>query len=145
MKKLWAALCALVTLLGCLLAFTACGDGGLKMNSRYINKSYVGDNNECVSFEFHRDGTGEFLYKTDYYGKNHYIVHFKWTYLDDEKSGVVCFFDEFEALEGNQYQWNDQNDWSFVLTVSKNVLMTTGGVLYINENYLDEIPNFNKK
>lgn len=153
MKKILAITMLLVVTLCCAFAFTACGsDAKLAMNKLYIRSSNVRlDADKQETYIFHSDGTGEYTYHYDrtttsgtYDEHNHYIIHFKYTYVDKDKSAVMCFYDSIERLEGDD--GSSHTAWSKLVTISKNVLMTisttTGYDYWINEDYLDEIPNY---
>lgn len=143
MKKLAVFTILIVITLSCAFAFTACGsDAKLAMEKRYIHEADVGESNQR-SYLFHSNGTGEYTFHYDSATTHsHYIIHFKYTYVDNDKSAVVCFYDSVEILQGNSS--NPGKTWSNLVTVSKNVLTTVGSgyVFWINEDYLDEIPNF---
>lgn len=138
----------IIATLICSLAFTACNtDAKLAMDKRYISESDVRkDAEKQVYYIFHSDGTGEYTYHYDgTYTHSHYILHFKYTYVDGDKSAVACFYDSIESLA------NDEGykpvGWSELVTVSKNVLATVGTsgyVFWINEDYLEELTNFRK-
>ena len=146
----------LILTLCCGLALTACGKaeataGTLAMNKRYIRESDVKeDSSKQISYVFYSNGTGKYTYHYDYESifnpeHSHYVITFQYTYADNDKSAVVCFYDSFEALEGNTTE--ALTDWSTLVTVSKNVLATTGSYGYtfwINEDYLKNIPNFGR-
>lgn len=152
MKKILAITMLLVVTLCCAFAFTACGsDAKLAMNKLYIRSSDVRlDADEQETYIFHSNGTGELTYHYDYDSSSsakhqHYTIHFKYTYVDKDKSAVMCFYDSLERLEGDDESYNS-TAWSSLVTVSKNVLMTisttVGYIYWINEDYLEEIPNF---
>ena len=145
----------IVTALCCVFALSACEDkdvSALAMDKRYISEDDVKkEYNQQLSYVFHSNGTGEYTRHYDYIsifedGSSHlhYKIHFKYTYVDSDKSAVVCFYDSIERLDGDDGTMNPTN-WSMLLTVSKNVLATAGSYGYgfwINEDYLKKIPNF---
>lgn len=153
MKKILAITMLLVVTICCAFAFTACGsDSKLAMNKLYIREEDVGKEVQD-SYIFHSNGTGEYTYHYDYESSvsseynysRHYIIHFKYTYVDKDKSAVVCFYNSIERLEGDDGSYKSASEWSKLVTVSKNVLATVGStsyVFWINEDYLDEIPNY---
>lgn len=145
MRKLAVFAILLVTTLCCAFAFTACGsDAKLVMNKRYIYYVEVKkDVAEQSSYVFHSNGTGEYTNHTDdnYGSHKHYVIHFKYTYVDKEKSAVVCFYDSLERLEGDDGKYTSTT-WSSLVTISKNVLATGSSTLWINEDYLKTIPNY---
>lgn len=150
MKKFAVIITFIIAVLCCAFAFSACGgnEAKLAMNKRYIIKSDVrNDENKQVSLVFHSNGTGEYTYHFDYTSThNHYIIHFKYTFVEEDKSAVVCFYDSLERLDGDDGKYNSTS-WSELVNVSKNVLATVGTygyVFWINEDYLKTIPNFGK-
>lgn len=170
MKKLAVFTMMLIVAFCCAFGLTACGekantvgdDAALVINKRYIreydanNKEKSEQESEQFYYVFYLNGTGELVRHYDYnssYGDEysdhfHYSVHFKYTYVDSDKSAVVCFYDSFERLEGDDGKASVSSDWSRLITVSKNLLATTGSggyLFWINEDYLKTIPNFNVK
>lgn len=150
MKKIVAFTMVIIVVLICAFTFAACGEADsvttLVMNKRYINEVHVSrDVKNQSSYVFHSDGTGEYTYHYDYSSTHeHYIIHFKYTYVDSENSAVVCFYDSMERLDGDDGK-GGSTGWSNLITVSKNVLATVGPsdyVFWINEDYLKTIPNF---
>ncbi|MCH5147375.1 MAG: hypothetical protein J1F61_05175 [Clostridiales bacterium] len=144
MKKIAVFLMLVVVTLCCAFAFTACGsDGKLAMDKRYIFSSEVKkDAAEQSSFVFHSNGTGEYTLHDDY-SHAHYVIHFKYTYADSDKSAVVCFYDSITTLDGDDGSYTSTN-WSRLVTISKNVLVTGASTFWINEDYLKTIPNYSK-
>ena len=139
----------IVAVLCCGLALTACNGGGkLQMNKKYILSYDV--NNAASSqsyFIFKHNGTGQYYSHNESWKNTHYVINFKYTWVDDEKSAVMCFYDSHQALDGDNGEHSYVSSrWSMLLTVSKNVLMhvgTSGYTFYINKNYLKTISNFN--
>lgn len=125
--------------------------GALQTDKKYIAEGDTKDpENEQRYYIFYSDGTGKYIeYDVDsntafsYYDTD-YTITFKYTYADDDKTAVVCFYDSvtYGSKQGGEYRV--PTTWSVLLTVSKNVLCTTGGSFYINEDYLETIPNFGK-
>lgn len=171
MKKRILSICLITLLLASVICLcTACDNdvGELQMNKKYLLKSSV--NNELTEqeivenwssyttktcecyFMFYSDGTGIFV-KNDTYSNIHrkYTVHFKYTYVDEDKSAVVCFYDSIEdnsvvISTGKPYE-QDFTGWTTLLTVSKNVACsagTSGYTFYLNEDYAKQLPNLNK-
>ncbi len=152
-KKLFAILCTIVACLGLLFAFTACdstGGGALKMEKKYFHEDNVKkDAAEQVYYLFHADGTGEYYYYYDsiYDGVTHYTMHFKYTYADSEKSAIVYFYDSVTYADDHTAEKSDKSYRRGLLTVSENVLASAGSsgyVFYVCEDYLKEIPNFDR-
>ena len=108
---------------------------------------------------FHSNGTGEYVYNGIDYESGGYIVHakytikFKYTYVDDDKSAIACFYDSLENNStvigdyntGNPFPYSF-NSWSRLITVSNDVLCLTGTgyTFYVNEDYAKKLTNFNK-
>ena len=157
-KKLVIFVSLIICSLALMLALPACDKpsddasgaevSDLQYAKKYIPKAHVNNDTDCY-YMFLADGTGIYRYyykyedalfdATDIYD---YTVYFKYTYADNDKSAVVCLFDSVEY--GSTDNMKDvKTNWSIMLTVSKNVLCTTSGSFYINEDYLTEIPNFN--
>lgn len=168
MKKFTAMILCLAAFLGCLFAFSACtetnesGDekesgkqSEINVSALTMEKHYYRETDIRLdkrdSYLFHANGTGEYEYHYDYISEyvwdsdvhQHYIIHFKYTYVDNDKSSVVCFYDSLEGLDGDDGSYISTG-WSELITVSQNVLMTVGSsyIFWINEDYLGEIPNF---
>lgn len=162
MKKIAVFTMAIIVALICSFAFTACiGTNAaapadvakLVMNKRYIRDEDVGkDADKRSSYVFHANGTGEY---TEHYDNGdtvwgyhqHYVIHFKYTYVDGDKSSVACFYDSIERLEGDDGGYETDTTWSCLVTVSKNVLTTVGlgYTFWINEDYLKTIPHFGEQ
>lgn len=156
MKKIIAFVIITIVALICTFTFVACSNtddptsstqATLVMNKRYIHEEYVrSETKSQLSYIFHADGTGEYTYHDDYLGNyleehNHYIIHFKYTYVDADKSAVVCFYDSIERLDGDDGKYTSTT-WSVLLTVSKNVLATSASIFWINEDYLKTLSHF---
>ena len=167
MKKVAVFILVAVVTLCSLFAFTACvkigetkGEGATAEESLVMNKRYISEEdvrkaeNKQRYYLFSPDGTGKYVYHfdyissiSDYYNTHeHYVIYFKYTFADSEKSAVVCFYDRLERIDGDDGSYNDATSWSTLVNVSKNVLTTIGSSYYfwINEDYLETIPNFNK-
>lgn len=156
-KKLVIFVSLIVCSLALLLALPACdnpsngtsnGDCDLQYDKKYIYLTNVNNDKDCY-YLFLADGTGFYRYYHKYedslFEKTYiydYTVNFKYTYADNDKSAVVCLFDSVEYGSTDNTK-EVKTNWSILLTVSKNVLCTTSGSFYINEDYLKEIPNFN--
>ena len=156
MKKILSAMLT-VLLLGCVFGLAGCKDEqaspagedmGLVMGKRYIYEYMLSANStEERAFIFSADGTGKYVYKYESENEinnSHYEIYFKYTYTDDFKSEVICFFDGYKRLDGKTNA-PCQTSWSIMIAVSKNVLMSVGSSgysYYINEDYVATIPNF---
>lgn len=139
---------SIVAVIVCLfvaLSFSACQDDVAALQ---FEVKYVSTVKETTYFLFHKDGSGYFVERTESISSEYfeYLIKFKYTYVDKDKSAIMCFFDEVVyspgATEAGLYI---PSNWSALLTISKNVLCTTtsvGVAAFVNENYLDELPNF---
>ena len=160
MKKIAIYVMMIIAAIICSFTFVACSDNDvsassdaatLVMDKHYINADYVNEDTEKqIYYVFHADGTGEFIYHYDFSGSYyeshyHYIIHFKYTYVDNDKSAVVCFYDSIERLDGDDKTYNSTS-WSSLVTVSKNVLTTVGSgyTFWISEDYLKNLTHFGK-
>ena len=182
-KKLFAIIFVLILTVSGVTALAACDNAGgkaisaLQTEKKYLAESTVNSGlteedilaqpGEYLTYQsyyvFHADGTCEYVCnKIDYRDYNihaKYTLHFKYTFVDEEKSAVACFYDRLDNQsiilkgykdetdnEGIPYDY-DFTDWSRLVTVSKNVLcvMGTGYTFYVNEDYVKQIPNFNKQ
>ncbi len=150
MKKIATVVIMIIAALICSFSFVACSntDVSLAMDKRYIYDGAVNkDAEKQIFYVFHRDSTGEYTYHYDgTYEHYHYIIHFKYTYVDGEKSAVVCLYDSLERLDGDDGS-SISTRWSELVSASKNVLATVGSkgyIFWINEDYLKELPNFGK-
>ena len=183
-NKIFAMLFVLVLIATSITALAACDKtgrskniGALQMEKKYLAEKTVNSNlteedilaqpGEYLTYQsyyvFHADGTGEYVCnEIDYRDYNihaKYTLHFKYTFVDEEKSAVACFYDRLDNQsiilkgykdetdnEGIPYDY-DLTDWSRLVTVSKNVLCVTGTgyTFYVNEDYVKQIPNFNKQ
>lgn len=154
MKRKLFILLALVLCLTPVLGLVACGsDADLAYDVKYIH-----DNDDIRSKDgykqtyviFNSNGYGQFHHYSLSYGGDYtyeYTVKFKYTYLDKDKSTVACYFDSITFSDRHSFNSKpeDYDDWSEMYTVSKNVIMSSGGSTYINKDYLDdEIKNYKK-
>ena len=147
--------------------------GALQMEKKYLAEKTVNSGlteedilarpEEYLTYQsyfiFHSNGTGEYVcnkvsYELGGYEVNaKYTIRFKYVYADDDKSAVACFYDGLDNRsiilsnnkKGETYNY-DFADWSSLITVSKYVLCVTGAgySFFINEDYVKQIPNFNK-
>lgn len=124
----------------------SCGDDNaeLAFNTKYIAWRTAGDDKDEQSYViFYKNNTGEYRYYGGFLEYD-YTIKFKYTYVDKDKSAVMCFYD---SIEGKRIS-KDENTWTAVFTVSKNALMANGSANYsyfINEKYLkEELPNYGK-
>ena len=166
-KKLFAIIFVLILTVSGVTALAACDNAGgkaisaLQTEKKYLAESTVNSGlteedilaqpGEYLTYHsyyvFHADGTGEYVCnKIDY---RDYNIHAKYTLhydrLDNQSIILKGYKDETDN-EGIPYDY-DFTDWSRLVTVSKNVLcvMGTGYTFYVNEDYVKQIPNFNKQ
>ncbi len=124
---------------GCMQQNEGENSTALQMSTKYYYKYDAKPNlaeNERGYFLFHQDGTGEYRRYDDAY----YTVSFKYTFVDKEREVVACFYNgvRYDNPDGQEAP----STWSAILTVSENVLRETSENVYINANYLSEIPKF---
>ena len=146
-KKIFNVMLA-VALICCAFSMFGCTNSqpstemSLVMNKRYILENDVRKDAEEQSYYiFYSDGTAKHVFAV--YRE---IMYLKYTYVDDDKSAVVCFFDYMENFDG-ELVTDAFTGYTELITVSKNVLSTVstyGYTFWINEDYLKEIPNFRK-
>lgn len=154
MKKLrYLVVSILLICLSAVLLLGACGKsgspagGGLVFNTKYVRGAF-GEDVENY-FLFRSDGTGDYACNNDYTyaAAEHYTMHFKWFYADQEESAVVCFYDGAEYDEQKHKAPRIGDDTHYLVTVSEHVLCVSSGTsssCYINENYVDELENYRK-
>lgn len=139
MKKTVLILLILVLCLTSLFALTACNrDGDLQFGIKY---SYyrLEDTEHIDYYIFNKNLTGEYHRKSSI---SDYIIYFKYSFLDDDKSTVACYYDSHENMGSPSYA--PSNGWTSVLIVSKTAVIENGKTCYTSEKYLDEIPNYRK-
>ena len=118
------------------------GNQTLTLNKKYIFSGTVVKNFEERYYVFKDNGKGEYFYyrlNGDSIAK--YTVNFKYLLIDDT---VVCFFDSLDVDSTNNTEHYVTTTWNTTLGFSKDILMSTGGYIYICEDYLPNIPNFGK-
>ena len=166
MKKFFAMVLAAILCVSAFALFVGCGNNdkskvvgavydvsGLQYDVKYVYRESVRRDDPTNYYKFNADGTG--VYSSSGYNYYSYVteIYFKYTYADAQHTGVVCFFDSFKRI------WNyddektvvvtepDENDkkWYAVLSISKDIVMgqgTYGMLIYVNENYIEQIPNY---
>ena len=143
MKKSIIVLIVLMLCFTLLFAFTACNnnDGDLQYGVKYTRNRL--DENDPDYYVFDKNGTGEYHYKS---GAGICIIHFKYTFLDNDKSTVICYYNGFENTSTSSTDTTSNNGWCKRFLVSKNTILEPIGndayAYYINENYLGEIPYY---
>ena len=120
----------------------------------YASGWYLRSENEYEKtyVAFAKNNTGVFhYYDEDFYYDRvaEYTIKFKYTYVDEDKSVVVCFYDGVELGRYNTATLpNSISRWTGTFTVSQNVLMAGCTVIsipdyFINANYLNkELTNY---
>lgn len=155
------SLTKLVSAVACTMAFGACligcGDSienvsPLRFDSKYYTET-SGPEEERGYYTFSSNGTGKYYnysYYSSYYSSDeisNYTISFKFTYANAEKTKIACFYDGVTYTDKDN-QKDVSTSWTRVLEVSDNVLLTQGMagdyVEAINEEYLKQLPNFDK-
>lgn len=142
MKKAATVLTVAMMCLCMVCMFTACGASGAansepNVNTAKMNKKYIWDRD----IRKDSDSAWWYMLKDDNTGIFHrgdeYEIVFKYTYLDAEKSTAMCFFHESDDYSGL---------WKATLILSEDVIIesSNGNNVYICEDYLPQIPNYNK-
>ena len=144
MKKSILVLIILALCLTSLFALTACnngsGDGDLQYGVKY---SYyqLDDDTHIYYYTFNNDGTGIQRRKDSSYD---YILYFKYTFADNDKSAIACYFDKIEKSANTSLNpYAPDSSWHEMLLVSKNTVASSSSyAFFVNEDYLSEIPNY---
>lgn len=122
---------------------------------RFDSKYYAGLSDAPIEersyYIFSENGTGKFYFYYYYQYKNEtpqiddYTIDFKYVYSNANKTQVTCFYDKV-TYGAKDNQKDVSTSWWRTLNVSENVLLSEGQYGYtlvgINEDYLDQIPNF---
>lgn len=152
MKKVLSMLLVIMTSLFAICSFSACSDDDasqsqfqLQMGKKYIMSSHITISEyEQEYYVFYPDETGEYRYYYSYSDGviSDYKVKFKYTYTDAEKSSIACFYDS--VTYGDEHNYGEVgSNWTRLLMVSKDVVCGTySSSYYINEDYLNTIPNY---
>lgn len=149
MKKIGLFISVLALCFMPALGLVACGDdfGEIEFKTKYVreNKHMRSDDYHQTYYLFYEDGTGVY-HRYDEITVSatsiiEYSISFKYTYLDSDKSAVRCYFDSVKLGDKNTWSVDadDLDDWASTLTVSKNVLMTSQGVSFINADYMKNV------
>ena len=152
-KRLCLILTLVIITVLAVIPFTACTDDGeyaLKTDKKYIRESDINQETSGQNYVlFRTNGTGEYKYlyissvSSDY--NEDYKINFKYVYADSDKSTVICLFDSIQFGKNHPNNITGYYDWSKMFTVSKDVVCSVGGTgytMYINEDFIKEIPNF---
>lgn len=154
-KKLLLALACIMLASAFLFGFSACSEGGrtgtsVQLNVKYIPDGYVNaEEGERPYYMFTSSSRGRYFY----YSKTtdstwHYTIKFVYKIVGDS---LVCFFDSVE-YEDDHNGPDVSSDWEAVFSAADRDILVKKSFstvyysksIYINENYLDEIPNFGK-
>ena len=167
-KKILSFVIVLMLIALSLVTLIACKDNSTEVvyGKKYILSDDVNEDadKQCY-YVIKDDGTMIYRYykiyneKTDETQIIDYILQYLYTFVDSDKSSIVCFYDSlidssvyidkdgktFPLKVYYVYSLPDKDD-SGLIMVSKNVLCIagTGYTFYINEDYVKTIPNFNK-
>ncbi len=167
-KKILSFVIVLMLIALSLVTLIACKDNSTEVvyGKKYILSDDVNEDadKQCY-YVIKDDGTMIYRYykiyneKTDETQIIDYILQYRYTFVDSDKSSIVCFYDSlidssvyidkdgktFPLKDYYVYSLPDKDD-SALIMVSKNVLCIagTGYTFYINEDYVKTIPNFNK-
>ena len=132
--------------------------GELQFDTKYIEIKRLHEENSAnvEYYIFHSDGTGEFHNVTRWTSGDYteYSIYFKYTYLDADGTGVMCFFDSMsdytkhipylETETTTTTPGKETGNWSAILSVSKDIVMSATSLsnAFINENFIEQIPNY---
>lgn len=141
MKKILSCL----LLVSCLLSLCACeftvsdmfSPNKVVYGEKYIHEDYTSKpENEQIYYIFEKD----YLIFHYYAGGSsiaHYTITYKYEMIDEET--IAYFFDSVEIHDDDTRTAEyDRSSSDGVLMISKNVVMTLGGILYVRQSYLDE-------
>lgn len=130
---------------GCASSEAAKGSLGLSYEKKYTYSSYTSYLETHNTVVFHKDGTGEYTVKIKALIKEEndedYTVTFKYLYYPEENT-AFCFYDSVvygDAHEGSEIK----SDWRRIFMCTEEILES--GAWYICEDYLPNLPNYNKK
>lgn len=156
--KIMIAVSFMTTLCACAENKNDAEANDLLCDKEYIYEYYQSSGDLTINAKstivFHTDGSGEYIHHYEYThtpasyfdAYRHYIINFKYVFVDNDKSTVACFYNGIERLEGDD--WSMVNtDWSLLLNVSKNVVIsisTSGYALFVNEDYFKTLDFYRK-
>lgn len=153
MKK-FLCLLSVFVVAGTSAAMAGCSSGksegslGLSYGKEYIYSYYDRWYEIERSVVFDKDGTGKYrekqTAKQDDFDNWNYTVSFRYLYYAEEDT-VFCFYDSVEY--GEEPEDADEvieSDWERVFLCTKELLRATNGEIYVNEEYLPNIPNYNR-
>lgn len=169
-KKILSFVIVLMLIALSLVTLIACKDNSIEVvyGKKYILSDDVNEEADKQRYYVIKDdGTMIYRYykiyneKTDETQIIDYILQYRYTFVDSDKSSIVCFYDSlidssvYIDKDGKTFPLKDyyigynylpDKDASELIIVSKNVLCIagTGYTFYINEDYVKNIPNFNK-
>nr|MBE6545284.1 hypothetical protein [Oscillospiraceae bacterium] len=141
MKKILSCL----LLVSCLLSLCACeftvsdmfSPNKVVYGEKYIHEDYTSKpENEQIYYIFEKDYL-IFHYYADGSDITHYTITYKYELIDEET--IAYFFDSIEIHDDDTRTVKSYYPYSEgVLIISKNVVMTLNGKLYVRQSYLDE-------
>ena len=130
---------------GCASSEAAKGSLGLSYGREYIYRMSNSDVEETTTVVFEKDGTGRYQSKNR---TNDYTVTFKYLYYPEENT-AFCFYDSVEFGENQSRRDNIASDWQMSFFCTKELLLSSEkgysqDRYYICEEYLPNIPNYNR-
>ena len=150
MKKFLSVLLCCILLFTC-FAVSGCAkknEGDLSYGKMYIISSDVNTDAEkekTTYYVFNKNGTLTYhhYYKHEYGAIiQHYEVCYKYTYTKNQNT-VFYFFDSIKYFEDDTYHTTPSERG--ILLVSKDAIMdSTATSIYVCEDFIGEIPNYNK-
>lgn len=131
---------------GCASSEAAKGSLGLSYGREYIYRMSNSDVEETTTVVFEKDGTGRYQRKNR---TNDYTVTFKYLYYPEENT-AFCFYDSVEFGETQSQGNKITSDWQVSFLCTKELLLSSEkgyseDRYYICEDYLPNLPNYNKK
>ena len=150
MKKIFALLGTAVMSLAIVAGLAACSPAGsLAMEKRYYAVETDTALEDSDYYLFHKDGTGIRYTRGQYWDgsmnyPSEYTIYFDYSIIDKDKETILCVFDHVEAGDNNEAPASgfSDSDWSVVLIISENMIMTNAGSKYFNEDFLTAHPEF---
>lgn len=153
MKK-FLCLLSVFVVAGTSAAMAGCSSGksegslGLSYGKEYIYSYYDRWHEIERSVVFDKNGTGKYrekqTAKQDDFDNWNYTVSFRYLYYAEEDT-VFCFYDSVEY--GEEPEDADEiieSDWGMKFLCTKELLQATNGAVFVNEEYLPNIPNYNR-
>ena len=150
MKK-FLCLLSVFVVAGTSAAMAGCSSGksegslGLSYGKKYIYQMSNVDVVETTTVVFEKGGTGQYQKKDR---TNDYTVTLKYLYYPEENT-AFCFYDSVEFGENQSRRDNIASDWQMSFFCTKELLLSSEkgysqDRYYICEEYLPNIPNYNR-